>query len=82
MKEFRNGSDSLLYTKTDIMKLVNKLNSSERKMLKARLNEMNESERIRAFPKIRSWVLRRLYPNKFTSSVPFYEEMKDFLNAE
>ena len=82
MKEFRNGSDTPLFKKEDIIELVQKLNMPERKMLKARLASMNEHEQSRAFSTIRTWVLRKAYPDKFKSSVPFYEELKDILNIE
>ena len=82
MKEFRNGSDTPSFKKTDIIELVKNLDAPERKMLKARLASMNEHEQSRAFSTIRTWVLRKVYPDKFKTSVPFYEELKDILNID
>ena len=82
MKEFRNGSDTPSFKKTDIIELVKNLDVPERKMLKARLASMNEHEQSRAFSTIRTWVLRKTYPDKFKTPVPFYEELKDILNMD
>ncbi len=82
MKEFRNGSDTNLFKKEDIIELIKKLNPSERKMLKMRLASMDKNDQSRAFSTIRTWVLRKVYPDKFKTPAPFYEELTDILNIE
>ena len=82
MKEFRNGSDMTSFKKEDVIELIKNLNIPERKMLKIRLSNMNEQERSRAFSAIRSWVLRKTYPDKFKSAVSFYEELNDILSID
>lgn len=82
MKEFRNGSDLLSFKKEDIIELIRNLDTPQRQMLKVRLENMNEHERSNAFSFVRNWVLRKTYPNKFKSKVPFYEELKDILSID
>ncbi len=82
MKDFKNGSDTQSFKKADIIELIQQLDAPSRKILKAKLANMNEQERIRAFSTIRAWVLRKLYPDKFKKPVPFYEDLRDILSID
>ena len=80
MKEFRNGSDMASFKKEDVIELIKNLDEPKRQMLKMRIANMDEKERSKAFYTIRNWVLRKTYPDKFKSTVPFYEELKDIID--
>lgn len=80
MKEFRNGSDMASFKKADVLELIQQLDAPHRKMLKMRLASIDEHSKT--FFTIRSWVLRKFYPEKFKRSVPFYEELKDILSLD
>jgi len=82
MKEFHNGSDMTSFNKEDVIELIKNLDAPKRQMLRARLISMNEHERSRAFSSVRNWVLRKTYPDKFKSRIPFYEELKDILSID
>lgn len=79
MKELIDGANMVTFKKEDIKELIPYLSELDRKKLQLKLNRMDVSEQKKSFYKIRSWVLRKLYPDKFKTSSFFYEDILEML---
>ena len=82
MKVMHDGADITQFTREDILTLIQKLNSKDKKILKAYLKSLNKEEKRNTFPYIRTWVLRKFYPDVFKTSLPFYNDVMDILNVD
>lgn len=78
MKPFYSGADSSSFDGPEILALIRELPPKERYALATIVrNKFNEDNKEKIFSFTRNWVLRHTYPDKFSKSRPFYEELQD-----